>query len=910
MWKIFSGVKIIAEYYAINKLRKTDPKAAYIRAIANLERAEQTGNDLIIHYCAFTLASAAQEYRPYPKMKEAIAAYELAAEKAGNEHVYGATQNNLGAAYSDLPTGDRGENLRNAVICYENALRVRTEKDFPQDYAGTQNNLGNAYLNLPTGDRGENLRNAVLCYENALRVYSEKDFPQDYAMTQNNLGIAYSDLPTGDRGENLRNAVICYENALRVRIEKDFPQDYAMTQNNLGTAYWELPTGDRGENLRNAVRCYENALRVRTEKDFPQYYADTQNNLGAAYSDLPTGDRGENLRNAVRCFENALRVRAEKDFPQYYADTQNNLGIAYRNLPTGDRGENLRNAVRCFENALRVRTEKDFPQYYADTQNNLGIAYSELPTGDRGENLRNAVLCYENALRVYSEKDFPQYYAATQNNLGNAYLNLPTGDRGENLRNAVLCFENALRVYSEKDFPQYYADTQNNLGNAYSDLPTGDRGENLRNAVRCFENALQVYSEKDFPQYYATTQNNLGAAYSNLPTGDRGENLRNAVRCYENALRVRTEKDFPQDRVDTLYNIALVYDDDFLKDWQKAYDTCAEAIEVLETRVRAVSSAETRRAVAEFYGGRIYAKIVSLCIRLDKTEEALSYAERGKSRTLVEMLHSAQLMPSEKVPEDMRKAFLALREKLEQLRYMQDLGEKAVARDFKIEIPPSDTEVFSERRFAFRNISVTESSPREDISKIREEAQKGYDFLLKEIRRLDPEFAASERVQPISVSEIQAMVPEKTVFVECFTGDDGTYIFVLDGKSDISENHLVLKDLTTAELFNNLATENWLTPYYAYRNDRTPENRQAWHNAIENTPKLLAEKFWYAKDEKGISLASLVEKSGAERIVFIPHSGLHLLPLHLIEVRGSGQRSEVKGQRHLLPLTPHLEPHI
>ena len=32
------------------------------------------------------------------------------------------TQNNLGMAYSQLPTGDRGENLRRAVACYDLAL--------------------------------------------------------------------------------------------------------------------------------------------------------------------------------------------------------------------------------------------------------------------------------------------------------------------------------------------------------------------------------------------------------------------------------------------------------------------------------------------------------------------------------------------------------------------------------------------------------------------------------------------------------------------------------------------------------------------------------------------------------------------------------------------------------------------
>ena len=44
-----------------------------------------------------------------------------------------------------------------AIACYTEALKYRTPQATPLDYAGTQNNLGNAYRNLPTGDRGANL---------------------------------------------------------------------------------------------------------------------------------------------------------------------------------------------------------------------------------------------------------------------------------------------------------------------------------------------------------------------------------------------------------------------------------------------------------------------------------------------------------------------------------------------------------------------------------------------------------------------------------------------------------------------------------------------------------------------------------------------------------------------------------
>ena len=313
--------------------------------------------------------------------------------------------------------------------------------------AGCDNNLAIAYGEIPTGDRGENLKRAIACYEAAFRVYTERGFPLQWAMTQNNLGNAYSDLPTGDRGENLKRAIACYEAALRVRTERDFPWQWAMTQNNLGIAYSELPTGDRCENLERAIACCEAALRVYSERGFPKEWATAQNNLGIAYRNLPTGDLGENLERAIACFEAALRVRTERDLPQQWAMTQNNLGIAYRNRPTGDLAENLRCGIACYESALRVYTECGFPQQWATTQNNLGNVYSNLPTGDRRENLKRAIACFEDALRVRTERDFPHDWAMTQNNLAIAYWNLGPGDRGENPERAIACFEAAARGF-------------------------------------------------------------------------------------------------------------------------------------------------------------------------------------------------------------------------------------------------------------------------------------------------------------------------------------------------------------------------------------------------------------------------------------------------------------------------------
>lgn len=274
--------------------------------------------------------------------------------------------------------------------------------------AGCEHNLGNAYAQLPTGDRGPNLRRAIGYYEAALQVFTERRFPAQWAMIQHDLANVYGDLPSGDRVENLKKTINYYKAALRVFTKRGFPVQRAMTQHNLGGTYATLPSGDRGANLRNAIRYYKAALQVRTEDGFPVQWAMTQNNLGAAYRDLPTGKREVNLQKAINCFDAALRVRTKRDFPIYWAMTQHNLGTAYAELPTGDRGANLRRAISYYEAALNVRTERDFPYDWATTQHNLGKAYAAIPNGDRAENFRKAVVCFEMAIRGYSAVGLPE----------------------------------------------------------------------------------------------------------------------------------------------------------------------------------------------------------------------------------------------------------------------------------------------------------------------------------------------------------------------------------------------------------------------------------------------------------------------------------------------------------------------
>ena len=80
---------------------------------------------------------------------------------------------NLGEAHAGLPSGDRGENLLEAIRCCNLALRVFTELDFPGGLAETQKNLGTAYWSSFLHTTNPDLKiQAVVCFEAAVRGYA------------------------------------------------------------------------------------------------------------------------------------------------------------------------------------------------------------------------------------------------------------------------------------------------------------------------------------------------------------------------------------------------------------------------------------------------------------------------------------------------------------------------------------------------------------------------------------------------------------------------------------------------------------------------------------------------------------------------------------------------------------------
>ena len=268
-----------------------------------------------------------------------------------------------------------GDMPRNILLC-RRALELMPSEN-AQLRAALQVVLGNSLAQTPLGDRADNIEQAIEHYRLALKVSTEKAFPEDWAMTQNNLAAAYKSRIRGDRADNIEQSIEHYGLALKVYTEKAFPEKWAATQNNLANAYKSRIRGDRADNIEQAIEHYGLALKVRTEKDFPADWAATQNNLAAAYNDRIRGDRADNIEQSIEHYGLALKVRTEKAFPADWAMTQNNLANAYKNRIRGDRADNIEQAIEHYRLALKNFAPDDFPNHCRGTAYRLGNLYLE-----------------------------------------------------------------------------------------------------------------------------------------------------------------------------------------------------------------------------------------------------------------------------------------------------------------------------------------------------------------------------------------------------------------------------------------------------------------------------------------------------------------------------------------------------
>jgi CHAT domain-containing protein/tetratricopeptide (TPR) repeat protein len=633
-------------------------------------------------------------------------------------------------------------------------------------------------------------------------------------------------------------------------------------------------------NFIHALRIVGAAL-PEVEPFLKQNIAADISNFSNLIREFSLGNRATNMEISLVGCEICLEVFTRHNHPSNWANVQNSLGATYIMRIRQDRAENLENAIKAYKLALSVYTKKDFPYEWATAQVGLGFAYEDRIDQDRAENLENATKAYELALSVHTKKDFPQDWARIQICLGNAYWERARDDRVENLESATKAYELALSVYTKKDFPQDWAMTQSNLGNAYFYRIRDDRAKNLEKAIEAYQLALSVYTKKGFPYEWAKTQNNLGAAYEERICHDKAENLEKAIEAYQLSLSVYTPEAEPIKCLGTSNNLGNLHFKE--GNWQPAIDAYKQAIAAVELS-RSWSQDDDRRQeiLADAIG--VYANTVQCFVNLQQYPQAFEYAERSRSRQLVDLMASKDLYHQGEIPpevEELLKKFDTLEREIHNLRFPNQSPDKGEMKD---------AAATTRKRAAWE-------ATNEEVAKKEAEKQQVY----RQMRQLDRVLAEQIQVAPLDFARLQQLIEDDTTAILSFySTNDHTHAFIVR-RSGV--------DLHTCQgqgyrELQKWLYDNWLKPYVT-------ASTSDWHQQMPSKLAEIARRLELDKlveklgtpqkpgfsQEPGFSTPSQKpgfsqepgfskdsESSGIQELILIPHLYLHQIPFAALPV--------------------------
>ena len=350
-----------------------------------------------------------------------------------------------------------------------------------------------------------------------------------------------------------------------------------------------------------------------------------------------------------------------------------------------------------------------------------------------------------------------------------------------------------------------------------SQFPLGSRANNLEIAIKGYETVLEMRPRATMAEQWAMTQNNLGNAYRGRIRGERAQNIEHAIEAYEQSLQVRTPTAFPLDCLQTGRNLGNIGKAE--KDWETAMKGYGQAIAGVEqSRDWAITQYSKKEILGDAIG--VYHGMIEVCYQAGQLDRAFTTVESNKSRYLVELLAATTVNIPDTATDDQRQVYQAY----QQLRRRLD-------------------------------ISGLQSGNSEELNSERLQLNE----LLNEIKGFDPNFAVTQKVERIKLSEIQSILDPKTVIWEWYISDDKFYCFVITENSiDVvisNEQQLEqLKDWSNG-YFDSYVQENWNT---------------------------LPEKLGYFWET--LLLPQVLEKTPkhCDKLILIPHQYLHIFPIHAV----------------------------
>ena len=523
---------------------------------------------------------------------------------------------------------------------------------------------------------------------------------------------AGKDLLAKPSAASLKGAIEKGEGALALYKAAGDESGQADALDLLATANW------MSGNAKGALGEMEQLVGLKRKLGELEDLAAALNNLSVLYSSLGTPER------ALDTSREALDIERKLHNQRGEANLLGNIGVTYYNL-----GE-YEKALDYLEQALPL--EKQFsPPTYPTTLANLGSLYESL--GDH----QKAVEYHEQALAIHNQmKDRNE--ASDLNSLGLEYTE--TGQKEK----ALDCLQRALQLAEATAARETETAVLHNLGLYY----TGEA--NHAKALEYYSKALDIERQLGVRRGQATTLNLIGQTQMDL------RDFKSAADRFQEGLALARALGDRRTEERILYNsghLALRQ-----QDLPQARTQFEAALAVAEGLRSGVARQELR---ASFFSAvqDTFKSYVWTLMALDKAQPnegldglALEAVERGRARSLLEMLREARVDIRRGVDDSLRERESAL------LRQIDDRAQRSI-------------QLASSGRDAKQLEAL-----RLEISGLEDQHQQ----VQAAIRKSSPGYSALVQPQPLALASIQREILDAdTLLLEYSLGRTHSFLWVV-----------------------------------------------------------------------------------------------------------------------------------
>lgn len=599
----------------------------------------------------------------------------------------------------------------------------------------------------------------------------------------------------------------------------------ALTLLSIGVSYARL------NDFRTALAPFEKARLLARNSGERKLEAATETFLGGMHDVLG------NIKDALDHYQQAVTIAVESQHRSAEANALNNIGKIYNDMADWQK------AQEYYRKALAVHRTLGNQVSEGRALQNIGVSYQMLGEPQQALDYLQQALVIN---RTAGEKNLT---AEVLTLVGSAFY-----DAGETQK-AFEHYNQALALTRELGNRGLEANTLDRMGVAYSSL--GDATKALDRHLK----ALEIRRATNDRRRQAIALNNLGHVYNQL--GQPAV----AIKHYTEALIILRD-------IGDLNNVALALlgsarSEELLGNLRDASNHIAESLTLIET-VRARTGSQQLRAaylgsMEKAYNSQI--RVLMQLHRLDPSgghdAEALRTSERGRARSLMELLHESRVDIRQGVSTDLIAKERELKEQLN--AKAQRLIQLKAQRGSEQEISTIDRE----------------------LAQLEEE----YRLTQLEIRRKSPQYAALTQPQPLGLQEIQQQLDQDTVLLEYSLGDERSYVWVV---TPTSLKSFELKprlqiEKSARQVYELLTTRSILKP-----NESSGARRKRLADADAKLLEASAEL-------STLIIKPVVPEFGKKRLVIVGDGALQYVPFAALTIpQASGGQSTRVEYRPLI----------